>query len=705
MESRDSHGAASSESDDDDELEAFLANFGSGAAAAAVRQEAEPRQEAADSSVFAMPRSLGRGGYATTSCETTAPGRKSIKNGQSEVVRSQGITMAVAGKELLSGAELHLHQGCCYGMLGNNGCGKSSLLKDVANGMLPGFPSRLRTLLVEQELSGGDQTVLQEVLTLDKAKASLRREADEIEERLCKEKLSEKEAADLTAELTSVMDQLNLDDDHAAEQRALQILQDFGFTEHLVRVSTKSLSGGWRMRLALAKAFFYRPDVLLLDEPTNHLDLEAVSWLEDQLLRLRGYESVVVIVSHDRAFLDVVATDIIEFTGQKLVLWAMDFQTYIVSKHNESVNYESQAEQLENKRAQAMETASRLERATRGKKGDQKKSGQVAQKRLKAKQMGFEKTSEGTRWKVSTMGHREFSLMHVYGQRINQFSLEKVALAAASVFQHTGGQTPFRVRFLDPSPLGDGSTPLLTLQNVEFYYASTESTVLSGVNLTAHWGQRIALLGPNGHGKSTLMDLMRGILEPTAGQVTIRPGLNVAHYAQHSASSLPQDVSALAYLQELFPSAKEMELRNLLGSYNLRGHLATTPIGKLSGGQKARVSFAAVTHSRPHALLLDEPTNHLDMATIGYLGEALSSFKGLVVLISHNRDLVTAFGHNVELWDVSSGRVRRFHGTLEDFKSAARKQFAGGRTAARGLEITPLLERRGLNSAGFNNEL
>jgi ATPase subunit of ABC transporter with duplicated ATPase domains len=290
---------------------------------------------------------------------------------------------------------------------------------------------------------------------------------------------------------------------------------------------------------------------------------------------------------------------------------------------------------------------------TAGKKGDQKKSKQVAKIRKQVVSMGFSQDANGqnvSKNKLSETGDRAGSILSVYGKQANQMGQGGGRLNLASVANamndgNGGGETPFRVQFKAPAPLSQPNVPVLQLREVSFRWPGQPSDLWSDVTMTARMGQRIALLGANGQGKSTLVDVMRGALSPRAGEVILGHGVTFSHYSQHSAATLPPQATPLQYLASIFPENTEMELRSVLGSYNVRGKLAThTVCGQLSGGQKARVVFAAAAHASPHILFLDEPTNHLDMTTIAYLSEAVSTFAGVVVLVSHNRDLIMSLG-------------------------------------------------------------
>lgn len=297
-------------------------------------------------------------------------GRGWLQNGQTESARDvilYNVTLSYAGKVLLkmlpggagltAGQTFKLMRGHRYGFLGNNGCGKTTLLRRIASGALPGFPRHLRTLLVDQELAGGERNAIDEVVLADTRLSELRKQAAELEALLAGEDGSETEdhftddeQIELMDRLSEVLQQIDDADDGSEEktrQRARTTLVGLGFTDELLERCTSQLSGGWRMRVALAKALFMKPDVLMLDEPTNHLDLRAVGWLEEELCKLDGTDTITMIVSHDRAFLAATATDIVEFSNQTLRQFSMDFDAYIETKRARAAKMEREVDNLE----------------------------------------------------------------------------------------------------------------------------------------------------------------------------------------------------------------------------------------------------------------------------------------------------------------------------------------------------------------------
>eukprot|EP00041_Stephanoeca_diplocostata_P033032 m.1079616 g.1079616 ORF g.1079616 m.1079616 type:complete len:887 (-) comp24254_c0_seq78:2660-5320(-) len=623
-------------------------------------------------------------------------GGRGIRKGYAERgrdVKVYNVTLSYKGTELLKESTLTLMHGHIYGMLGNNGCGKSTLLRRIGSGLLPGFNRNLQTVYIDQELDGDTVSPLETLLQSgdageDPSSFSAERQS-ELEAILVDEEASDADR-DAAAEALASMPADDVENmatggdkgadssTSANERAAVKALQMCGFSAASMRLPTKDLSGGWRMRAALAKAVYLKPDVLLLDEPTNHLDIQAVAWLEGCILDLvRTTQCTVLIVSHDRAFLGAVVTDIIEFTDKQLVPWGMDFYTYVDAKEKKAQAWINKASALDRKREALDKSIKQLEKASAGKRGDEKKSAQVASRKKKMERFGADKTEDGTKWKRSTMGERKFSV------KDEMRNCRGRDAGMRLLMQQKGGEKPLEISFDDPIDLTDGADaakPLVQLSDVTFRYDPTAPSpiVLENVDLSISMGSRLAILGANGQGKSTLLRLILGELSATSGTIVHRRTARIAHFSQHSSDALPPQRTPLEHMLDVFSGEPEAELRKVLGSYHIRGSLINKQIGALSGGQKARVVLAIVSHQAPHILLLDEPTNHLDMHSISSLCDALETYKGAVVLVSHNRDLVEALGPNAELWEVKDQCVTFFNDSIDAFKSAARGQRAGG---------------------------
>ena len=431
--------------------------------------------------------------------------------------------------------------------------------------------------------------------------------------------------------------------------RASKILHGLGFTvpESKTNVgperfsmhnTTKSFSGGWRMRISLARALFIEPTCLLLDEPTNHLDLRAVIWLEEYLMR---WKKTLLVVSHDRDFLNSVSTDIIHLHDKKLSQYRGSFESF-------EEMYEQRRREA-NKEYEKYEKQLKLAKAA--KKGQAKAAQQdvkaAAAKKLEQKR-GGNKKNKGMMMDDDDDGRGEAAAP----TRWNDYS----------------------VQFHFPTPT-ELTTPLISLTDCHFKYPNLEGFGLENLNLGIDMGTRVGIIDPNGAGKSTLMNLLAGDLDPTKGDSRRSHKLRIGRYSQHFVDVLSMDENPVQYLLRSYlkpegGSYKPEEIRAKLGKFGLPGHNHLTPIVKLSGGQKARVVFTAISLSNPHILLMDEPTNHLDMQSIDALGDALDEFEGGVVLITHDAHICGKVldAETSEIWVVDEGEVTKFDGDFEDYR-------------------------------------
>ena len=419
--------------------------------------------------------------------------------------------------------------------------------------------------------------------------------------------LQESETATDPHRIAEVHTRLADIDAHSAPARAARILSGLGFDEDAQNRPCSDFSGGWRMRVALAAVLFAAPDLLLLDEPTNHLDLEATLWLESYLANWRG---TVIIISHDRALLNKAVDEIVHLEEQKLTRYAGNYDFFEKTRRERlSQQAKNRSKQLaEQRRIQAFVDRFRA-KATKARQ---------AQSRLKM--------------------------------------LEKMEPIATVIEDKTISFT-----FPDPSPL---SPPLLALNDVAVGY--DDQPILKGLDLRIDMDDRIALLGANGNGKSTMMKLLAGRLKALDGKVVKSGKLEVGYFAQHQAEELPESETAYAYMQALMEDVIEAKVRAHLGRFGFEQHKADTPIKNLSGGEKARLLFANMSRTAPHIMLLDEPTNHLDVDAREALVEALNTYDGAVVLVSHDPHLVDMVCDR--LWLVDDGKCTAFDGDLEDYK-------------------------------------
>ncbi|EIE25084.1 P-loop containing nucleoside triphosphate hydrolase protein [Coccomyxa subellipsoidea C-169] len=566
-------------------------------------------------------------------------------------IKVHNLTIRAKGKVLLEGTTLTITAGRRYGLVGPNGMGKSTLLRMIARRQVP-VPETLDVLLVEQEVVGTDEAALEAVVAADVELMALREEEAEIHSRLNAVSL-EDNPADGDAPQASTSAANDADNDRLAEiyerlaemgadsakSRASKILHGLGFTEAMQRRSTNEFSGGWRMRISLARALYIQPTVLLLDEPTNHLDLRAVLWLEEYLQR---WKKTLIVVSHDRDFLNTITTDIIHLHDLKLHYYRGNFAQF--------------EEMYEQKRKEVNKAAEKFEKQLKAAKRSGSKANQD-------KVVKSAKQTQARKAKAAPAGYAD----------------EDTKAA-----EQPKRWSDYTVHFEFPEPSELPSSSLLQLLDADFKYPGRDDFGLQNLNIGIDMGSRVAIVGPNGAGKTTLMNLLAGDLEPTEGEARRSHALRVGRYAQHFVDALKFDTNPVEYLLSKYPKVREATGQNLymrqqLGRFGLSGHHHLQPICKLSGGQKARVVFTSISLANPHILLLDEPTNHLDMQSIDALSDALEQFEGGVVVISHDSQLLSRVcddAERSEVWLVEDGKVQRYDGYFEEYKEELVKEIS-----------------------------
>ncbi|KAJ6790643.1 ABC transporter F family member 4 [Iris pallida] len=543
----------------------------------------------------------------------------------------ESFSVAARGKELLKNASVKISHGRRYGLVGPNGMGKSTLLKLLAWRKIP-VPRNIDVLLVEQEIVGDDRTALEAVVSANEELVRLRKEAAVLSERAEEDGRDDDDDND-GERLAEIYERLQLIGSDAAEAQASKILAGLGFTKEMQRRATRSFSGGWRMRISLARALFIQPTLLLLDEPTNHLDLRAVLWLEEYLCR---WKKTLVVVSHDRDFLNTVCGEIIHLHDLKLHFYRGNFDDF-------ETGYEQKRKEMNKK----FETYDKQLKAA-------KRTGSKAQQDKVKDRAKFNAAKE-----ISKKGK---------GKGKAADDDDEIPPEAPKKWRD------YSVEFHFPEPT-ELTPPLLQLIEVSFSYPNREDFRLSDVDVGIDMGTRVAIVGPNGAGKSTLLNLLAGDLVPSEGEVRRSQKLRIGRYSQHFVDLLTMEENPVQYLLRLHPEqegfSKQEAVRAKLGKFGLASHNHLTPIAKLSGGQKARVVFTSISMSKPHILLLDEPTNHLDMQSIDALAEALEEFTGGVVLVSHDSRLISRVcgdEEKSEIWVVEDGTVEKFPGSFEDYK-------------------------------------
>ncbi|MDI5985162.1 ATP-binding cassette domain-containing protein [Halomonas sp. M4R5S39] len=530
------------------------------------------------------------------------------------------VSLQRGTQRLFEEADLTLHAGHKAGIVGPNGAGKSSLF-----GLLLG---QLTPDAGQVEMSGGQRIahMAQEVEALERPIVDYVLDGDH-ELRRAEAALAmahEHDDAHREAELHGTIEAL---DGYSAPSRAAQLLVGLGFAQADLERPLADFSGGWRMRVNLARTLFMPSDLLLLDEPTNHLDLDALLWLEQWLVR---YPGTLLLISHDRDFLDAVCDHIVHFDRQRLVLYRGNYSTF----------ERTRAEKLALQQAEAAKQQARREEIERF----------VARFRAKATK--------------ARQAQSRLKMLERMGD---------IAVAHAD--------SPFHFTL----PAADKTShPLLVLDEARLGYrdaAGQESVQLDKVRLTLLPGQRIGLLGPNGAGKSTLIKSLTGELPLLAGKRVPGEHLAIGYFAQHQLEGLDLSSTPFMHVQRLSPKASEQAIRNFLGGFGFQGDDAFARVGSFSGGEKARLALALVAWQKPNLLLLDEPTNHLDLEMREALTEALASFEGTVIIVSHDRHLLRATVD--EFWRVADHHVEPFDGDLEDYRAWLKARLEGERREAR----------------------
>lgn len=531
-------------------------------------------------------------------------------------VKIDAFSLSCWGEELIKDTAIEFTLGRRYGLIGANGSGKSQFLRSLAAREVP-IPDHIDIYLLDEEAEKGDRTAVQAVV--DRVEAEVKRLEAEAE------RLTDMEGPDspLVLDVYNRLDDL---DPNTFETRASKLLVGLGFDQKMLAKQTKDMSGGWRMRVALARALFIKPTLLLLDEPTNHLDLEACVWLE---MYLANYDRCLMVVSHSQDFLNGVCTHTIEITHRKtLEYWTGNYDQYIKTKAEHEVNqmkrYEKEQEDIKHLKAfiASCGTYSNLVR--------QAKSKQKIIDKMEAKGL-TEKVEEPPKWQ-------------------------------------------FTFPACDPLP-----PPILSFQDLSFSYSGKKEDFLYQ-HLTLNIGSdsRIALVGPNGAGKSTLLKLMCDELKPTEGQIRRHLHLSIGRYNQHSNEQLDGDKTVLDFIRDSFPDRskwEEQDWRKHIGRYGVTGPRQKSKINTLSDGMKTRVVFCLLGLQSPNLLLLDEPTNHLDMECIDALADAIKQFSGGLVVVSHDFRLLNQVAK--EIWLCDNKAVTPYSGSIKKYKDGILKKFSG----------------------------
>jgi ATP-binding cassette subfamily F protein 2 len=523
-------------------------------------------------------------------------------------LKIDNFSLGLNGVELIQDCSIELTIGRRYGLLGQNGCGKTNFLDCLAKREVP-IPEHMDMYHLREEAKPSDRTALESVV-------------DHIREEIKKlEALEESIMADSGPDderLEGIYERLDSLDPATFESRAAELLHGLGFGPAMMKKATKDMSGGWRMRVALARALFAEPTILLLDEPTNHLDLEACVWLEGFL---KEYKKCLVLISHSQDFLNGVCTHIIWLTQNKLTYYTGNYDTYCRTVKENNVlqmkKYEKEQDDI---------------------------------KHLKA----F----------ISSCG--TYSNL-VKQAKSKQKILDKMEADGLTKPVHSEKTIQFKFPACEKLP-----PPVLPFIDVAFSYSGKkEDHLYENMNLAIDCDSRVALVGPNGAGKSTLLKLILGQITPTVGTIAKHSHLSIAHYHQHSTEVLDGKATVLEYFQAQFPNTmtftRDLEgWRAFLGRYGVSGRMQTTKIAQLSEGQQSRIVFACMCMTNPNLLLLDEPTNHLDMEAIDALAEAINSYNGGLMLVSHDFRLIDQVAKDI--WICANKQVKLWEGDIRSYK-------------------------------------
>ncbi|ORX57653.1 P-loop containing nucleoside triphosphate hydrolase protein [Hesseltinella vesiculosa] len=642
------------------------------------------------------------------------------------------VNISVNDQQLLVDAHLRLKEDVHYGLVGPNGAGKSVLMKCLGENLLIGLPQNITILHVDQLETQQGVTVMDEILSADTESVQIMKEyelinkviqasepstkEDDIQRAVhqllvdrssahledlqaiaikrsgargwdARNELVDAEAKhmDLVAKnprdyitpdivndtMSDVLTKASLMDREIQIAKASKILTGLGFSNEQLVMKSSVFSGGWRMRIALAKALFVEPNILLLDEPTNHLDLPAILWLREYII-CNTSDITVVIVSHDREFLNSVTTETIIFKDKQLKYHVGNFEDYEKNTEEQRIRKQRMLDNQEKKKKQILSSIQNdIQRAKSS--GDDKRLGQVASRTKKLDRLGMQKTEDGKRYKVSYRAgfHLKSHVDIVVDQKIKTNA----------------------INIPDPTPLRS-SGPFLSVERMSFKYEPNGPLVVRNVTFCLEPCSRIVLLGPNGSGKSTILDLITGKLQPTTGVIQSHPLLRIGYFAQHVVDTLNGDLTPVELIKQKDISLSEQDCYAHLGSVGM-GAYGTKPIKHLSGGQRSRVVLALITMDQPQVLILDEITNHLDMGTVDILVQALDAYTGSLILVSHDiwflKQLVESeFDDDVDedkrmgktlkthVYDITSGQFKPWLKSLDAYVSQTLKNVKRG---------------------------
>jgi len=540
---------------------------------------------------------------------------------QARDVKIEQFSVSVYGKEFIADTKLELNFGRRYALIGMNGSGKSTMLAAIAAREIP-IPDHVDMWFLDSEAKPEEVTAVDAVVQVV---AKEHQRLTELSQKLLEE--DPEKNMDYIAEIGDKLDRM---DPETFEARACELLHGLGFSQAMMAKHTKDMSGGWRMRVALAQALFVEPALLLLDEPTNHLDLGACVWLEEYL---KTYPNTLLFTSHSEDFMNGVATNIMQLTLKgTLVVWAGNYDQYVKTRTEQEKNQMT---------------------------------------KYKKEQDDIKHLKEFIR-----------SCGTYANMRIQAESRQKVIdkMVEAGLTEMPVPDPTYRFAFPDSERI---SPPVMAFSNVSFSYSGRrEDHLYERLELGVDLDSRIALVGPNGAGKSTLLKLMLQQIEPTEGEIKRSGKLRIGHYNQHSEAVLDLEKAPLQFLKDLYPQGvvsteglkklEDQEWRGKLGSFGITGEFQTRKMKTMSDGMRTRVVMLLIALVNPHILLLDEPTNHLDMQCIDALAGAINNFSGGLVLVSHDFRLIGQVAK--EIWVCDKKTISKWEGDIQSYKRHLKKQ-------------------------------
>jgi len=536
-------------------------------------------------------------------------------------VNVSGVTVTFHGKPLLEDTQLVVNYGNRYGFIGPNGSGKSTVMKAIAARSIP-IPEAIDIYYLEGEFEASSTvTALQAVFEVQEEVKELEDEAKKLNDEMTEVGDDEEMMNDVQNRLQTVYEKLDDLDVNTAEARASGILFGLGFTAKMQNMKTREFSGGWRMRIALARALFLKPEFLLLDEPTNHLDMEAVLWLEDYLSK---WDKILFFVCHSQDFMNNVCTDIVRLdpTYKKLRYYSGNYDTYVQTRRDQDM---------------------------------------VQLRQYEAEQRDIGEIKDF----IARFGHGTVKMVRQAQSR--EKLLQKKLEAGLT-------EKPEEVKLWDWSfpDAGQLPVPVLAIEKLSFAYPGSDP-LYHNVDFGIDLQTRVALVGPNGAGKTTLFKIICEELIPTKGAVKRNSHLKISRFTQHFEDKLDLSMTPLDYFKQvLMPKEPIERVRGLLGRYGCSGPMQSQVMDQLSAGQKARIVFAIIAWEKPHLLLLDEPTNPLDMESIDSLAVCLNKFKGGVIMISHDMRLISQCAEEIYICDKK--KITKYRGDIMKFKMHTKKE-------------------------------